>query len=150
MSTFAPASVTQARSALAAARRHRAEYLMSITEGLLEVGDLIKAASAPDGHPLLVLRLHQVLLAQPGWGTTTTDRTLARLAGALGAELPPRGRLTVAWLLDPRSDGSRYLAWCEALRTDRTQPPWPGFPHTPGPRSTWAATLRAFDEEATR
>ena len=122
-----------AMGALAAARRTRARWLVAIAEGKTTPTRLLHHATTEAGKPLLSVSLRQILSSQPGWGAKRTDEAVGRILARLGIREP--SRLTVAWLLDSRAAGARYLAWCDVLHGSH-QAPWPGFPFTPGPALT--------------
>lgn len=112
-------------SAAASARRLRAEWLQSITAGLVSADDLIAHAATDEGAPLRKLSLRQVILAPEGAG----DVTLARRMAALAALVRVPARPTVGWLIDTRAGGRRLLAWLDG-QTERTTPVT-GFPFAP-------------------
>lgn len=121
--------IENARQALSAARLMRSEYLIALVEGLVTVEDVIEAAMADSGKPLRRISLRQLLLSQPGWGERRTNRLLSVLADRLGAAERPKD-MTVAWLIDPRSGGRRYLAWLDVQQA-KNSVPWAGFPFAP-------------------
>jgi hypothetical protein len=119
----------------AAARRCRAEWMLGVTQGLIEPTQLVQHAATDDGAPLLRINLRRLLLARPGRGARDADSVIE----ALLREHPSRTNgtkpadLTVAWLLDNRALGRRFSTWLAVLHANRTEPPWPGFPFTPAP-----------------
>lgn len=121
--------IESARAALSQARLMRAEYLIALAEGLITVQDVIDAALNDDGRPLRRISLRQLLLSQPGWGERRTTRLLSVLAGRMGSTDRPKD-MTIAWLLDPRCGGRRYLAWLDVQQA-KNSAPWPGFPFAP-------------------
>lgn len=122
-------SVVSARAALSDARRQRAEYLIALSEGLLEPRDVVDAAALDAGRPLRKITLRQLHLSQEGWGERRTQRLLSAVAARIGlSEEHVKGK-TVAWLIDPRSGGRRYLAWLDAQQ-EKDGAPWAGFPFT--------------------
>ncbi|WP_251153774.1 hypothetical protein [Cellulosimicrobium sp. Marseille-Q4280] len=123
-----PATAAAARRS---ANRRRAEYLSSVTTGLLSVHDVVAAAAAPDGAPLLRISLRQLLGAQPDWGKSRTEAAMTRLITVLGETRTDRDQ-TIGWLVDPRVRGARLLAFADATQTGHG-PPWPGFPFAPSP-----------------
>lgn len=129
---LAPAQ--QAATARRSAAMRRAEYLMSVTDGLLSINDVVNAAAEPGNKALLRITLHQLLLSQPGWGQVRAGTAMDRLLGLLGLRLDVDRirRLPLSWLLDPRAAGTRLLAWLDAT-TPQMGPPWPGFPFTAAP-----------------
>lgn len=128
------AAPSHAAAARRSAAMRRAEYLMSVTDGMLGVNDVVEAAAQPGNKPLLRITLHQLLLSQPGWGEVRAGVTLDRLLTLLGLRLDTAGlrRLPLAWLLDPRAAGTRLLAWLDVV-TPGMAAPWPGYPFTPAP-----------------
>ncbi|GEL47780.1 hypothetical protein CHO01_28960 [Cellulomonas hominis] len=123
------------------ANRRRAEYLTSVATGLLNVHDVITAACAPDGSALLRISLTQLLGAQPEWGKTRVSAAVTRLRVLLGEPRTDR-RLTVAWLVDPRTRGARVLAFTDALNDGDIGPPWRGFPFAPQTSPTQTGLTR--------
>lgn len=139
-----------ARQAAALARRTRAEWLMGVAAEAISVDDVLAEAGRPTGRPLAAIGLRQLLASQAGWGMGRADRVVARVLSMSGATNPSGRRLTLGWLLDPRCGGVRYLAWCDALHTDRASPPWTGFPYTPGPRATAHSTFAQLKKDTAR
>lgn len=129
--TFTP-SLDVANEARAKARFVRAARLYSLANGSTTVVETIAAATDDAGRPLLRLTLRQLLLAQKGWGEQRTAHVIGRTLSVIGAPETPTRKLTVAWLIDPRSGGRRIMAFCDALSA-KDGPPWPGFPFAPHP-----------------
>lgn len=119
-------ALTQARRK---ADRTRNEWLVSIDAGVVTVPDLLRAATTESGRALRKLGLRQVLESQPGFSRAQAERVLDHTRTLLGAE--PDLRLTVAWLIDPRTGGRRLQAWADALQ--QRDLPWTGFPYAPKP-----------------
>jgi hypothetical protein len=117
----------RANNARAEAARDRAEWLVSLDAGVNTAEDLFEFACTFEGRPLLRLPLRQVLLARKGFGTARATKTLARVQSLLGVEMPVR-KMTVAWLLDSRVGGRRFMAWLDCTRDFRSEP-WSGFPY---------------------
>lgn len=134
---------SRARTALASARRERAETIARVALGELDVHDVIEAATRPGNKALLALRLEKILGAQPEWGHRRVKAFFAHIDAIVEAPPPTKGH-QISWLLDRRSGGRRFLAWADAWH-DRDRPPWPGFPHAPwpGPDQTGPGTDRA-------
>lgn len=129
-----PPPIAEARVALSDARRYRAEWQLGLTAEDVTPLDLFAHAASEEGKPLRRLTLRQVLLALPGYGPIRTQTVLDALAVRVGVPTGPSTHdLTVAWLLDPRAGGKRFLCWLDATREKMT--PWTGFPATPMPRS---------------
>ncbi|MGL5827739.1 MAG: hypothetical protein ACRCYU_23465 [Nocardioides sp.] len=118
--------VVRAREALATARATRAEYLVALAEGLLTPTDVLEAAAREEGKPLRRILVQQLHMSCKGVGPGTTKRLMAELAARVPG-CPPAHRVTVAWLLDPRAGGRRFLAWLD-IQQPKSAPPWPGFP----------------------
>lgn len=139
MSTRPPQhSFDKVRTAKRTAAAERASALISVTEGWLSIWDVITAAGGADGKHLLRLRLHQLLVAQEGWGPARADRVIAATVSATSPRAKhttiegKRGReLRLSWLLDARVGGNRVLALADAMRAPKPALPWPGFPYTP-------------------
>lgn len=123
-------SLERARTALSQARLVRAEYLVALAEGLIDVSDVLEFAATEAGKPLRRISLRQLLLSQPGWGDRRTKHALSLLTDRLGAPINMK-EMTIAWLLDPRAGGRRYMAWLD-VRQPKDEAPWPGFPFTAG------------------
>lgn len=119
----------QANVAKAQAHRARAAALISVAEGRHTIVDVIKHAATEAGRPLLRITLRQLLLAQPGWGDERCGSALNQLTAVLGAPAAKlhRRKLTIAWLLDARAGGKRFMAFCDVIAA-KTDAPWPGFP----------------------
>jgi len=129
-----PSSMERPRAALAAARRYRAEWLLSMNAGLLGIADLVEAARTEQGRPLRRLTVYELFRTSPDWSKRKADlalETLRRLA-AVPADLPSR-KLTVGWLVDPRSDGRRVSILADVLLSGqgRRLPPSDRFPYSP-------------------
>lgn len=121
-----------AYSAAVAANRQRAAALIAVSDpaAAMSVTGVISAACIPSGRPLRRITLRQLLLAQQGWSSDRVGKTLERTVASLEIESIDLRRLTIAWLLDPRAGGTRFMAFCDALH-HRTAGPWDGFPFAP-------------------
>lgn len=104
----------------------RAEWLSGVAAGVLMTSDVISDAATISALRRITLR--SLLSAQPGVGRVATERVLARVRSTTGADQ----RLTIGWLIDPRSEGKRLLAWIDAM-TPRDHAPWVGYPLAPPP-----------------
>ena len=120
-------SIENAREHLATARRVRAEYLVSVSEGLITPLDVIEQAATREGRALRKVSLRQLMLSVPGWGPSRVNRLLSVL-GARISSTEHVGDKTIAWLIDPRSGGRRFLSYLDVNQTKVS--PWPGFPFT--------------------
>lgn len=145
------------------ADRVRAQALVDLAEGRVSVNDVLLRATTAEGSGLLKVTVQQLLLSMPGVGRATTKRILARLEKLIMAPLPAGRSLTLQWLLDGRSAGTRVVALADAvvtvdssLRLDRREhalspppaaptAPWNGFPFSPPPPRM---TLRLSDRLA--
>lgn len=125
----------QVHTAKAAAEDARHRALLSVSDGLLTVWDVLREAAAPQGKHLLKLRLVRLLEAQPGWSRTRADRVVRHAASLEELALPTRrdlGAIRVAWVIDARVGARRWLALADAVKvTDDPGPAWPGFPYSP-------------------
>jgi hypothetical protein len=119
--------LAEANTARAAAALMRAEWLVALDAGVVDADGLIDQACVPEGRPLLRLPLRQVLISQPHFGNARAGKTLARMQSILGVEMPIRD-MTVAWLLDSRVGGRRFMAWLDATLKNRSEPA-SGFPY---------------------
>lgn len=124
-------STATARAALSEARRQRAEHLVALANGILTPHDVVDAATADSGRALRRISLRQLHLSCEGWGERRTSRLLSDLAARIGLPARDVERETIAWLLDPRAGGRRYLAWLDVQQA-KTKGPWAGFPFSPG------------------
>ena len=139
MNTTHPYSpISTARAAGVEARRMRAEHLLAVSERLLSPLDVVELAAQYEHRALRRIRLHVLLSAQPGVGEVKARLVCENMLRTLhGRELTDTERksvkrLTVAWLLDTRSAGRRWVAFYDALHRKRVpSPPWPGFPFAP-------------------
>jgi hypothetical protein len=104
----------------------RGDWLLSIREGILTVDDLILHAQTPDGRDLWKMPLEQVLTAPPGSTISGARKTITIMRRILG--IRTKDVLTVGWLVDVRSQGSRINAYVEATTPKQL---WAGFPFTP-------------------
>lgn len=125
-----------AAKARAEEARHRA--LLSVSEGLLTVWDVLREAAGPDGKHLLKLRLARVLEAQPGWSRSRADKVVRHAASLESLALPTRREVSatrVSWVVDARAGARRWLALADAIKVANDPgPAWPGFPYAPPPK----------------
>lgn len=113
-------------SSIEAANRLRAEWLLSITSGMVTVADLLDHASTPDGSALRSVTLRGLLEALPEWGVQRARTTTAWITHRVRAGWRFRGKVTVGWIVDRRSPKRR--AWFLELVAD-TAPAMDGYPH---------------------
>ena len=132
-----------ANSAALAANRQRAAALLAILDAESPIGvtGVICAACTTSGRPLRRITLRQLLLAQPGWGSDRARKVLEQMTDTLGVENVDLRRLTIAWLLDPRAGGTRFMAFCDALRP-RAAGSWTGYPFGPKTRAIRDTRIR--------
>jgi hypothetical protein len=123
-------SLDVANSARTVAIHERARQLIAVTEETKTIHEVIRNAATPHGRPLLRITLRQLLLAQPGWGEQKTTGALNKMARVIGQPAPTLRKLTIAWLLDPRAGGRRFMAFCDIFSA-KSASPWPGFPFAP-------------------
>lgn len=121
-----------ANSARAEANLVRAKALIEVAQGHRTITDVVTAAAGDHEKALLRLTVRQLLLAQPGWGEERTRQVISKITDIVG-QTPDH--MTVAWILDPRAAGRRFMAFCDAI-TSNTQPPWPGYPFAKKPTHT--------------
>ena len=127
-------SPANAHAAAARARRYRAEWLVAVAQDLVTPLEMVAHAATAEGRALRKVRLVELLGTQPDAGSTTVRKTIGGVLHQLsvhGHRQPPVNRLTIGWVLDPRSNGRRFDALVHALEP-RTAP-WPGFPFEPRP-----------------
>lgn len=112
------------------ARQNRAEWLVSVAEGLLSVNDVLTSIGVNgEGRMLGAVSLRQLLLASDEHRSQArVNRLIERLKEISDSSDTPTRKITLAWLFDPRSQGKRLMAYCDALRENRQESPWPGFP----------------------
>ena len=133
----APATpLWRANTAREEAAKLRAEWLVGLDAGLVSLADLFAFAATSEGRPLLRIPLRQVLLSAPSIGSSRAPQILARVQSLLGVEMPVR-KMTIAWLLDSRTGGRRFMAWVDSTEISRSEP-WSGFPYAPPPESPGA------------
>lgn len=110
---------------LAAAREERGRWLMAVSEGMLDVGDLLAAAER--SAPLRRLTVSQVFAALPGWDRARRLRAMVVLRRCAAVADDVRARdLTVGWVLDTRVRGPRRivaLAHAMLMSTGGAPPP---------------------------
>lgn len=118
---------SKATAALATARMIRAAALTEVAEGRYTAEEMIARACDPDENPaLLRITLRELLASQPGWGVRSASIVTRRMAEALGEK--PK---TIAWLVDRRTGGKRWMAYLDA--TAERALPWAGYPWQPPP-----------------
>lgn len=125
-----------ANSARAASTRARAAKLIAVASSEADIYDVITESTTSRGRALLRITLRQLLLAVPGWGNERAARIINQTLTVLNirpAQVSTR-RLTIAWLIDPRAGGRRFMAFCDSLK-DNSSAPWAGFPFMPKPSS---------------
>jgi hypothetical protein len=123
-----------ANTARALATQERARQLIAVTNMNITIHEVIRAAATPQGRPILRITLRQLLLAQPGWGEQKTNAVLNKLSSSLGQPTPQLRKLTIAWLLDPRAGGRRFMAFCDTFNAN-SAPPWRGYPFATRPNN---------------
>ncbi|MEJ7648669.1 MAG: hypothetical protein WKF57_06510 [Nakamurella sp.] len=122
-------SIASAHTALERARRSRAEWLVSLSDGMIRPLDVFAQAATLEGAPLRKLTLRQVLTNTPGIGEATVRKQLTRLSRELGIAADHGAKsATVGWLLDNRTHGRRFIAWLGTVECDRVRPAWSGWP----------------------
>lgn len=124
-------------SAREAANRYRAQWLLSVAQGMLSPLELIENAAAEPGRPLRAIRLLELLRTQDGWGMARARGVLCSLRRILNVpDTIPDRDLKIAWLLDNRTAGQRVDAWIDvagAAAAGGRRTPWPRFPYAPPP-----------------
>lgn len=133
-----PVPVTRAAGSARRANQARASALLGVSEGVLQVQDVLTQAAEDPSGALLRIRLRQLLMAQPDWGPSRSEQIIRRTLSVLGETDVERARIVeirLAWLLDNRAGGMRLAAFCEAIRPRSKSPaePWEGFPYAPQP-----------------
>lgn len=133
-STFTAA---RARAGKLQAMRTRAHWLIRVASGEVEALSVVMAACAEENMPLKRIGLVQLLLAQPDWGKKRAEAAVESVIRRCGGATCFPHKVTVGWLIDPRSKQRRLKAWIEVIEVERNQPAWPGFPfasfpHRPG------------------
>lgn len=121
---------TRATELSRSARHHRAEWTVSVAEGLLSVNDVLTSVGGSnEGRVLGAISLRQLLLASDEHGPQTrVNQLIERLKEISDSSDPSTRKITLAWLFDPRSQGKRLVAYCDAIHSNRQESPWPGFP----------------------
>lgn len=114
------------------ADEERAEWLLSIAQGILDIPELFETVLANPDSTMSKITLRELLLTQPRWGKGRAKYILDHIRSTLGVEIATRD-MTVGWLLDRRVAGaSRLLAWVDAF-DQRDTAPWVGYPFAPKP-----------------
>jgi hypothetical protein len=122
----------QLNSALAGARRVRAEWLLSMNAGVLSLADLVSHADTDAGVALRAIHLMEILQTQPKWGRQRSKVAMEALRRRCEvADSTPNRRLTVGWLIDHRTSGQRVTALGDQLTSGNRSAPSAGFPYTP-------------------
>lgn len=122
-----PPSSSKATVALSRARVSRAAALTEVAEGKYTAEEMIQRCCDPDEDPaLLRITVRELLASQPGWSLRTASNVTNRMAEALGEK--PK---TIAWLIDRRTGGKRWMAYLDA--TAERALPWTGYPWQPPP-----------------
>ena len=118
----------EANAAKLAWRQAQAPYLHKLSDGQLGVFDLIELAATNTqvGEALRRLHLKAVLEVAYPKGASAA-RKMERLQTTLGRKVPRYARLS--WLLDPKAEGTRFLALVDVLTRNNQAVPWPGFPY---------------------
>ncbi|WP_141757328.1 hypothetical protein [Actinomyces sp. HMSC065F12] len=121
----------RANEAKAAAQHMRAQWLMMLARGNINLADLIEAATRTENTPLLKLPLVAILQAiHPTWTRAHTHRTLRTLTRLADSKANPT-TLTLAWLMRSNTAGRRISALAQLDTPLNPHAPWPGFPWTP-------------------
>lgn len=129
--------ITRAQEAKVNADRARARALLSVTEGMLTVWDVLRESATEAGAYLLPLGLVRVLEAQPDWTKArayAVTRHVAALDGMSGLTRGQLARIRLRWVVDARAGFRRWLTLADGIKvTGPPGPPWPGFPYSPAP-----------------
>lgn len=121
--------IGRANRALRAARDYRAEWSLSVTNGIVTVHDLLRQARTVEGKPLRKISLWQLLAAAPDATNTQVDDLLTQFAALAG--IAGQGRkMRVSSLVDEHSSGKTSQALLHAMSTHCSQRTNPSYPHT--------------------
>jgi len=112
------------------AQQLRANWLHGVAAGDITPVQLLKFAALDEGRWLRPISLTQLLMARPGKGRGSAESLLNQLRTELRYD--GDARLTIGWLLDARTRGSRYAAWLRVTEVGRRLP-WPNWPFAPSP-----------------
>ena len=116
--------MSRQREVLAVANRNRAIALLHLSDGRIDLGELMLRARTT-WPELRTIRLSKAYKTQLAAGRPWTDvRSL--MFSTLGIEPIDDPKLTIGWVVDPRAGGRRHYAFFDAAHP-RT-PPWPRFP----------------------
>lgn len=107
-----------ASAELRAARRARGDALTGLASGVLSPADLLELASAESGRPLRHIPVRSLLreLGSSEKQSRELIRLLLRIVQAGDANDKP---LTVAWVIDRRTNGRRVTALADVLVSSR-------------------------------
>lgn len=114
--------------------KSRAQWLMLLGSGVLDLDAFFDAVSGEEGKALKSITLRQLMVRGLGFSRTKTEKLLGRMDNLLGY-VTERRKMTIGWLLDPNCGGKRFQVWTE-INAPKTTGPWPGFPFSRKPRNT--------------
>lgn len=128
--TMGPSTSAAGVAAKAANNLLRARWLTRVASGEITALNVIDscAQGGPALEPLRRLQINMLLAAQPDWGPkrVRTAMALLRRWCDVNPELPTKS-LTVSWVLDGKTKGSRFTVLADVVAPRVA--PWPGFPH---------------------
>lgn len=116
------------------AAQRRADWLISVSEGILDLNDVFSALGDAANRHLSRISLRQLLLSLPEMSTSRADMVIHRMKRALGPQVHAPKKITLSWVFDPRCRGRRSMALSDALYDQRDIAPWVGFPFAPPPK----------------
>lgn len=125
--------LAQANEAAKRARQTRAEWLVSVHQGMVTWPELVEFARTDAGRALRQIKLRRLLIEQDGWNKPRADDAIARALKVLGmSEVGERltRSLSVGWLLDGRTGFRRIAALSDAIAArNGFHAPCAGFPY---------------------
>lgn len=112
-------------------RRLRAETLVALASGMIDMWDVLTLAATPEGVALRAIPIAELLWSRPAWTHRITAATMRAFYNALSLprDIPVR-RLRVGFLIDRRCHSRRVMALVDAMSTIERPLPAPRFPFT--------------------
>ncbi len=120
-------SVEELNERRRAARRYRAEWLLALRAGAVDLSDVLRQSKTDEGSPLAALGLRDILNTAPGGTPAKANKTIQRTLDGVGVEMRPSA-VKVRWLTDRRASVRRLTSLADAMTRDSRKAPsatWP-------------------------